>query len=72
MTAIFADEQLALPVAIYQPQYLTYIGFPALIGRQGVGNLLLLNLYPLEQEEIKSAAETIKHQIESLKNIKGE
>ncbi|MBB1079771.1 NAD(P)-binding domain-containing protein [Limosilactobacillus sp. STM2_1] len=72
MTAIFADEQLALPVAIYQPQYATYISFPALIGRQGIGNLLLLNLYPLEREEIKSAAETIKHQIESLKNIKGE
>lgn len=72
ITAIFADEQLALPVAIYQPQYLTYISFPALIGRQGIGNLLLLKLYPLEEEEIKSAAATIKHQLDSLKNIKGE
>jgi L-lactate dehydrogenase len=71
MTAIFADEQLALPVAIYQPQYSTYVSFPALIGRQGVGNLLLLNLYPLEQEEIKSAAETIKQQLASLNNIEG-
>lgn len=72
ITAIFADEQLALPVAIYQPQYSTYISFPALIGRQGIGNLLLLKLYPLEEEEIKSAAATIKHQLDSLKNIKGE
>lgn len=71
MTAIFTDERLALPVAIYQPQYSTYVSFPALIGRQGIGNLLLLNLYPLEQEEIKSAAETIKQQLESLKNIEG-
>jgi len=61
-----------LPVAIYQPQYSTYISFPALIGRQGIGNLLLLKLYPLEEEEIKSAAATIKHQLDSLKNIKGE
>ena len=72
ITAIFADEQLALPIAIYQPQYSTYISFPALIGRQGIGNLLLLKLYPLEEEEIKSAAATIKHQLDSLKNIKGE
>lgn len=71
LNAIFADEQLALPVAIFQPQYSTYLSFPALIGRQGIGNLLLLKLYPLEQEEIKSAAETIKQQLASLKNIKG-
>lgn len=72
MTAIFADEHLALPVAIFQPQYGTYISFPALIGRQGIGNLLLLKLYPLEVEEIKSAAVTIKHQLASLNNIKGD
>ena len=33
---------------------------------------VLLKLYPLEEEEIKSAAATIKHQLDSLKNIKGE
>lgn len=70
IAAIFADEQLAVPVAIYQPQYSTYLSFPALIGCHGVGNLLLLKLYPVEQEEIKSAATTIKGQLAALQNIK--
>lgn len=69
--AVEADEQLALPVATYQPQYQTYLSFPALIGRQGVGNLLLLKLYPLEQAQIKTAAQTILQQYQSLQNIEG-
>lgn len=67
--AILTDEQLALPVAIFQPQYEGYVSFPALIGRQGIGNLLLLNLYPVEQAGIKTAAATIGQQVAALQRM---
>lgn len=67
--AILTDEQLALPVAIFQPQYEGYVSFPVLIGRQGVGNLLLLDLYPVELAGIKTAAATIKQQLAALQRM---
>ena len=70
--AILTDEQLALPVAIFQPQYEGYVSFPALIGRQGVGNLLLLNLYPVELAGIKTAAATINQQLAALQRMDDE
>ena len=70
--AILSDEQLALPVAIYQPQYSTYVSFPALIGKQGVGNLLLLKLLPVEEMAIKTAADSVSQQLATLENLEGE
>ena len=70
--AIFTDEQLGLPVAIFQPQYSTYVSFPALIGRQGVGNLLLLKLYPVEEMAVKTAAADIKQQLATLQELSKE
>lgn len=70
--AILTDEQLALPVAIFQPQYEGYVSFPALIGRQGVGNLLLLDLYPVELAGIKTAAATINQQLAALQRMDDE
>ena len=67
--AVLADEQLALPVAIFQPQYDGYVSFPALIGRQGVGNLLLLHLYPVESAGIKTAAATIDQQLAAMQRM---
>lgn len=69
---ILSDEQLALPVAIYQPQYSTYVSFPALIGKQGVGNLLLLKLLPVEEMAIKTAADSVSQQLATLENLEGE
>ena len=67
--AVLTDEQLALPVAIFQPQYEGYVSFPALIGRQGIGNLLLLKLYPVEEAGIKTAAATIGQQLAALQRM---
>ncbi|MGM9891875.1 lactate/malate family dehydrogenase [Limosilactobacillus sp.] len=69
IAAILSDEQLALPVAIYQPQYSTYVSFPALIGRQGIGNLLLLKLLPVEEMAVKTAAASIKQQLSVLQEL---
>lgn len=69
INAIMTNEQLGLPVAVYQPQYSTYVSFPALIGHQGVGNLLLLKLYPVEKIGVKTAATTIKQQVAALQRM---
>lgn len=67
--AILSDEQLAVSVAIYQPQYGTYVSFPALVGQHGVGNLILLKLLPTEAMAVKTAALAIKQQLAALKEI---
>lgn len=71
IAAIYTDEHLALPLAIYQPQYSTYVSFPALVGRQGIGNLLLLKLYPVEAEGVKAAAAAISQQVAALQELNG-
>lgn len=70
--AVMGNQNLALPVAIFQPQYQTYVSFPTLINRQGQGNPLLLKLYPVEENAVKVAAEAIQSQINALYQIEGE
>ncbi|KRL26155.1 L-2-hydroxyisocaproate dehydrogenase [Limosilactobacillus frumenti DSM 13145] len=70
--AILENQNLALPLAIYQPQYNTYVSFPTLINRQGQGNLLLLKLYPVEENAVKVAATAVQSQLASLRKLEGE
>lgn len=67
ISAILGDANLAVPLAFFQPQYNTYLSFPVLVNAQGQGNPLLLNLYPVEQEGIKNAANTIFQQLTILR-----
>lgn len=69
ISALLNDEQLALPVAVYQPQYSGYVSFPAVLGRQGVGNLILLKLYPVEEMAIRTAAAAISGQLAALNEL---
>ena len=69
ISALLNDEQLVLPVAIYQPQYSGYVSFPAVLGRQGVGNLILLKLYPVEEMAIRTAAAAISGQLAALNEL---
>lgn len=69
--AIFGNQNLALPLAIYQPQYQTYVSFPVLVNRHGQGNPLLLKLYPVEDNAVKVAA-AVQSQLDSLHNLEGE
>lgn len=70
--AIWMNQQRPFSVAIYQPQYETYVSFPTLINRQGQGNPLLLDLYPVEQTAVQVAADAIQQQIAALKQLEGE
>ncbi|MDO4902923.1 MAG: malate dehydrogenase [Limosilactobacillus sp.] len=72
ISAIQTDEQLALPIAIFQPQYSTYVGFPALIGRHGVGNFILCHLLPVEEMAVKTAADEIQQQLSYLRELEGQ
>lgn len=67
ISAIQKDANLAVPLAFFQPQYSTYLGFPVLVNSKGQGNPLLLNLYPVERERIKNAANTISQQLKILR-----
>lgn len=69
LAALLDDEQLVLPVAIYQPQYSGYVSFPAVLGRQGVGNLILLKLYPVEEMAVRTAATAISGQLAALNEL---
>lgn len=66
LRAILTDERVSLPVALYQPQYQSYLSFAAQIGRQGVGNYTLLPLRPLEADQLKVAAKNIQDQLNIL------
>lgn len=66
LRAILTDERVSLPVALYQPQYKSYLSFAAQIGRQGVGNYTLLPLRPLEADQLKVAAKNIQDQLNIL------
>lgn len=66
ISAILGSGELSVPLAIYQPQYEGYVSFPTLINRNGQGNPLLLNLYPVEEAAVKTAANAIQQQIAIL------
>lgn len=69
ISALLSNEQLVLPVAVYQPQYSGYVSFPAVLGRQGVGNLILLKLYPVEEMAVRTAGMAINGQLAVLNNL---
>lgn len=62
MRAVFTDSGQPLPVAVYHPQFQTYLSYPVTIGRQGTSIFNLLNLLPVEQEQLSVAAQAIADQ----------
>ena len=70
--AIFQDQQLVVPAAVFHPQYGGYVSFPVRVGRQGVGTYLLLDLYPVEQAQVQVAAEAIATQVAGLQQLSRE
>lgn len=66
INAILADSGDTYPLAINQPQFGGYVSFPVQIGRQGVGNYVLLPLDELEKGQIKVAANAINTQLAAM------
>lgn len=66
ISTILGNGELSASVAIYQPQYSGYVSFPTLLNRNGQGHPLLLNLYPVEEAAVKTAANAIQQQLTIL------
>ena len=66
--AVFSDSRLFAPVSVYNPEYKTYIGYPAIIGRDGIEQVVELKLTSSEREKLQAAADKIKEHLDQLKN----
>lgn len=66
--AVFSDSRLFAPVSVYNPEYKTYIGYPAIIGRDGIEQVVELKLTSSEREKLQAAADKIKEHLNQLKN----
>ncbi|MGQ5709612.1 L-lactate dehydrogenase [Lactobacillus sp. PSON] len=64
--AVFSDARLYAPVSVYNPEFKTYIGYPAIIGRDGIEELVELKLTSDEHEKLESSADKIKQHLEDL------
>ncbi|TAR84767.1 L-lactate dehydrogenase, partial [Lactiplantibacillus plantarum] len=61
-----ADAQLACPVSAFDPQYGTYVGMPAVIGKNGIESLIQLDLTTDERASLAASAKFIKSQVDVL------
>ena len=58
--AVINDSREEMPVSNYRPEYGTYLGYPAIVGRKGIIERLDLQLTEEEKEKLLHSAETIK------------
>lgn len=65
--AVESDSRVYVPVSTYDPEFKTYIGYPAIVGRGGIGELIQLKLTSEEHDKLKFAADKIKEHLDSLK-----
>lgn len=58
--AILRDSREVLPVSHYHETYGTYLGYPAIVGRNGILQTVPLNLTPEEEAKLLHSAQTIQ------------
>jgi len=64
--AVSADAQLACPVSAFDPEYGTYVGMPAVIGKNGIEQLINLDLTAAEKTALTASAKFIKKNVDVL------
>jgi L-lactate dehydrogenase len=64
--AVSANAQLACPVSAFDPEYGTYVGMPAVIGKNGIEHLIQLDLTTAEKASLTASAEFIKKNVDVL------
>ena len=62
--SIILDKNEVLPISVYLPQYDTYIGWPAIVGRRGVVHTIPLTLSAEEQKKLDESAKVIKGSVD--------
>lgn len=65
ISAILSDSGRVLPVAVYHPQFHSYLSYPVAVGRKGTGIFTLLKLLPVEQEQLLVASKAVINQVTS-------
>ena len=65
--AVFSNAGLYAPISVYDPEFKTYIGYPAIIGRDGIEKLIQLKLTEEEHQKLVNSANKIKEHLDSLK-----
>ena len=58
--AVLSNAHLLAPVSVYLDKYETYIGYPAIIGANGIESVVELNLTDQEEEKMWQSASYIK------------
>lgn len=66
--AVFSDARLYAPVSTYDPEFKTYIGYPAIVGRDGIEELIKLKLTDDEHKKLSESAKKIKEHVDGLKD----
>lgn len=64
--AVISDAQLECPVSCYSEKYDTYIGQPAVVGKNGIEYVNHIELPEEEEAKLKNSAETIKEKFETM------
>lgn len=65
--AVFSDAHLYAPTSVYLDEVETYIGYPAIIGKNGVEKIVKLELTDEEDKKLQESADIIKKHIAQLK-----
>ncbi len=65
--AVFSDARLFAPTSVYLDEVQTYIGYPAIIGKDGIEKVIPLELTSEEDEKLRESADIIKKHIAQLK-----
>ena len=58
--AVINDSHEEMPVSNYRPEYGTYLGYPAIVGRKGIIERLDLHLTEEEKKNYSIQPETIQ------------
>ena len=64
--AILGNENIIIPLSVYDEYNDVYIGMPAILNEKGVERRIRLSLTPLEEERLQNSINVIKENIQSL------
>lgn len=67
MQAVFSNARLFAPTSVFLDKVGTYIGYPAIIGKDGIEEIPSLELTEDEEQKLQDSASIIKKHIAQLK-----
>lgn len=67
MQAVFSNARLFAPTSVFLDAVGTYIGYPAIIGKDGIEEVPSLELTEAEEQKLQDSASIIKKHIAQLK-----